>query len=352
MRTHLAAATAAVVAAIGPARAETRLHHRADVAAPSASRIGLGSPGDRVAIDRVTIALAPEAERTTATITIALSTAARAARAVRLAIEVPAGTVVVGFALGDADARLAGEALDVDLARTWYRRVVTGAHRVDPGLVEWGDGDRLDVQLYPLSATTPVVAELRLELPRAATLVVDPGAQTIGALDVALEDHPAHHAGVRAPVVVELGADRVRDHAWMAAAAAPPRTPIDRARALYAGPRGGFVERTVVIACGGFGVADRRSGLDKAIIRREIRRHLGAIQHCYDRALVRRPTLAGTIMLELDINEAGWIDHAAAIDGLADPSVASCIVDEATGWRFPDSTEAVRVNYPFELKHP
>ena len=92
--------------------------------------------------------------------------------------------------------------------------------------------------------------------------------------------------------------------------------------------------------------------LDKAIIRRYIRRHLAQIQYCYERRLLARRALAGTIATHFTISGAGRV-IAATADGMGDAEVEACVagVVKAIEFPAPDGGGVVQVNYPFAF-HP
>lgn len=92
--------------------------------------------------------------------------------------------------------------------------------------------------------------------------------------------------------------------------------------------------------------------LDKEIIRRYLRRHLGRIRHCYELRLIARPTLAGTLATQFTIDGDGKV-IAATAEGMSDAELATCVADAVRDIEFPRSTDGgnVRVNYPFAF-HP
>jgi hypothetical protein len=67
-----------------------------------------------------------------------------------------------------------------------------------------------------------------------------------------------------------------------------------------------------------------------------IRRGMGAIRTCYQRALKRNPSLKGKITIRLSINTMGRVTRCDIdADTIGDPQVASCIKGYARRWRFP-----------------
>jgi hypothetical protein len=89
--------------------------------------------------------------------------------------------------------------------------------------------------------------------------------------------------------------------------------------------------------------------LDKAIIRRYIKRNLDKIQYCYGKKLVDKPKLAGTLAVTFTINTKGQVENAKAT-GL-DPDVASCVAAVISEIEFPKpKTGTVDVSYPFVFR--
>lgn len=92
--------------------------------------------------------------------------------------------------------------------------------------------------------------------------------------------------------------------------------------------------------------------LDKTIIRRYVHRHLNQIQYCYEKRLMSRPNLTGTVTTHFTIDGDGRV-VAATADGLGDAEVEACMagVIQAIEFPRPEGGSTVQVNYPFEL-HP
>ncbi|MCE9577412.1 MAG: AgmX/PglI C-terminal domain-containing protein [Deltaproteobacteria bacterium] len=90
--------------------------------------------------------------------------------------------------------------------------------------------------------------------------------------------------------------------------------------------------------------------LDKAVIRRYIKRNLAKISYCYEKELVIHPALEGTVSAQFFITPSGSVgtSNASGVDG----SVASCIADVIKGIEFPKPKGGggVQVNYPFTLR--
>jgi tetratricopeptide (TPR) repeat protein len=89
--------------------------------------------------------------------------------------------------------------------------------------------------------------------------------------------------------------------------------------------------------------------LDKSIIRRYIKRHIAQIGYCYERELLARPQLQGTLQTQFTIGVTGHVLAATATG--VDEKVATCVAGVIRNIEFPpvdDST--VVVNYPFTFR--
>jgi hypothetical protein len=95
-----------------------------------------------------------------------------------------------------------------------------------------------------------------------------------------------------------------------------------------------------------------RGSLDKEIVRRVIHRHLNEIKYCYERELIRRPSLLGRVVVQFTILPIGRVAAAAlASSTVANAAVESCIVGAVRRWEFPMPRGGglVAVSYPFLL---
>jgi hypothetical protein len=109
----------------------------------------------------------------------------------------------------------------------------------------------------------------------------------------------------------------------------------------------------VVVMCGGPGPCAAAIGdLDKAVIRRYLRRHLDQIQYCYEKELLARPGIVGEITTEFLISADGTVTSSRA-EGF-DPAVATCVADVIARIAFPRSSHGgnTQVHYPFAFHLP
>jgi TonB family protein len=100
------------------------------------------------------------------------------------------------------------------------------------------------------------------------------------------------------------------------------------------------------------GLADVRGGLDKEIVRRVVRQHINEVRYCYEQSLVRRPTLAGRVVVQFTIAGTGRVVISALqSSSLGEPPVDACIVAAFRRWEFPQPRGGgiVVASYPFQL---
>ncbi len=87
--------------------------------------------------------------------------------------------------------------------------------------------------------------------------------------------------------------------------------------------------------------------LDKAIIKRYIKRNQSKIAYCYESELMARPTLEGQVQINFLISGSGTVMSSTG-QGM-DNKVASCVASVIKNIEFPKPTDGgnVQVNYPF-----
>lgn len=94
--------------------------------------------------------------------------------------------------------------------------------------------------------------------------------------------------------------------------------------------------------------AEVRGGLSKEAIRREIRRHVGEIRHCYEQELSARPDLQGRVSVKFMINVSGVVQLAnIASSTLGNARAEGCIQQAVQRWTFPAAEGVSMVSYPF-----
>ena len=93
--------------------------------------------------------------------------------------------------------------------------------------------------------------------------------------------------------------------------------------------------------------------LDKEIIRRVIRSRLAQVRYCYEKELVKKPSLQGKVSTKFVISGAGKVVSATVRQStMGSKAVEQCIVKVIKRLRFPKPKGGgiVVVNYPFVLK--
>jgi len=113
------------------------------------------------------------------------------------------------------------------------------------------------------------------------------------------------------------------------------------------GGRGGMRGRTAAVPSVSIGQPSSSGDLDKAIIRRYIKRNLQKIQYCYEKQLLAKPTLSGTVASQFFITPNGTVASSTASG--VDNEVSSCVADVIKSIEFPKPKGggSVQVNYPF-----
>lgn len=92
-----------------------------------------------------------------------------------------------------------------------------------------------------------------------------------------------------------------------------------------------------------------------ALIHESIRRHAPAIRRCYDDALARVPTLAGTLTVRFSLSGTGAVSNVVRAPesrgDIHEPGLEGCIVKEVEQWVFPlpAGSGATNVTYGFTL---
>jgi hypothetical protein len=109
--------------------------------------------------------------------------------------------------------------------------------------------------------------------------------------------------------------------------------------------------RTSQVPTVSLGQPSAKGDLERAIIRRYIKHHIHKIEYCYEKELLKKPALAGTVQSEFVIAPDGKV--ASSIAKGFDDDVASCVaaVIEHIEFPKPKGGDAVQVHYPF-IFHP
>jgi hypothetical protein len=99
------------------------------------------------------------------------------------------------------------------------------------------------------------------------------------------------------------------------------------------------------------GNATATGDLDKNIIRRYIRKKLPQIKYCYEKQLLVKPKLSGTVVTNFTISGNGAVISVSA-SGLGDKEVESCVGAAIKSIQFPKPKGGglVNVRYPFTFR--
>jgi pSer/pThr/pTyr-binding forkhead associated (FHA) protein len=116
------------------------------------------------------------------------------------------------------------------------------------------------------------------------------------------------------------------------------------------GGRGGMRGRSSAVPTVSIGQPNAQGDLDKAIIRRYIKRNIQKITYCYEKQLLAKPGLSGTVSTQFFITPNGNV--ASSTGSGVDPEVANCVADVIKGIEFPKPKGGggVQVNYPFTFR--
>jgi TonB family protein len=99
-------------------------------------------------------------------------------------------------------------------------------------------------------------------------------------------------------------------------------------------------------------VPSKHGDIDKQIISRIIRPHLGEVKACYEPELAKRPTLGGRVMVQFTVAASGQVIASVLENStMGNANLESCIVQAVRRWRFPKVLGGgiLVVSYPFVL---
>lgn len=116
------------------------------------------------------------------------------------------------------------------------------------------------------------------------------------------------------------------------------------------GGRGGMRGRTAAVPTVSIGQPNANGDLDKAIIRRYIKRNIQKITYCYEKQLLAKPGLSGVVTTQFFITPNGNV--ASSSGSGVDPEVANCVAGVIKNIEFPKPKGGggVQVNYPFTFR--
>ena len=120
---------------------------------------------------------------------------------------------------------------------------------------------------------------------------------------------------------------------------APPPDDSSRAEGQYK------MQKPAPLPTVSVGQPSADGGLDKAIIRRYVKRNIQKIQYCYEKFLLSNKLLKGTVTVVFTIELDGKVSKS---DGTGvDPEVASCVAGVIKDIEFPKPKTLTKVDYPF-----
>jgi hypothetical protein len=116
------------------------------------------------------------------------------------------------------------------------------------------------------------------------------------------------------------------------------------------GPNGRLRGPSAAVPTVVLGQPTAQGELDKAIIRRYIKRNLQKVQYCYEKQLMDKPRLAGTLEIEFAIDGDGKVISSTASG--VDPTVARCVAEVIQHIEFPKPKDhgVVQVSYPLVFR--
>jgi outer membrane biosynthesis protein TonB len=98
--------------------------------------------------------------------------------------------------------------------------------------------------------------------------------------------------------------------------------------------------------------AEVEGALDKDLVRRIVKAHIGEVRYCYNEGLMLDPELAGRVVVRFTVGPEGKVTRSEVESTTIEGDVPECIAEAAARWLFPrpaGRTEAV-VTYPFLLE--
>jgi hypothetical protein len=113
---------------------------------------------------------------------------------------------------------------------------------------------------------------------------------------------------------------------------------------------GGSARSTAAVPQVSIGQPSATGDLDKNLIRRYIKRNLPRIRYCYEKQLLVKPDLEGTVQTQFFISPNGTVSSSQATG--VHTEVASCIAQVIKNIEFPKPKGGggVQVTYPFSFR--
>lgn len=89
--------------------------------------------------------------------------------------------------------------------------------------------------------------------------------------------------------------------------------------------------------------------LDKDIIRRIVRAHINEVRSCYNATLVKDPTVAGKLSVNIEVGKDGKVIKVEILDDEIGYDFGKCVAKAAGRWTFPKAEAGFSFTYPFQL---
>jgi len=311
--------------------------------APVTHRLGIGQPGDKLALDKVAVAIRQDALGVTAEVTLSVSTQETVAREAVIALDVPRGARVTGVALtlGKTE-RMVAHANTAEQASVEYERWLTRGK--DPVLVQWKsegkDGDLLEIRAFPLTKTDAGRIELTIELPQElAALTVDAIAPTVEVIG------EKTYRKVQRPIVVQVPARR---ELVLPLAAARPA--VTSTTSLYAGFAPSMGLPPIVVTIGSHRQHRVVAPVAANEIRKEVKRNLARLQYCYERVVqYGGEKIEGEAVLHFLVGRSGKVESVTVDGTITNERITSCLAETVAKFDFRAGDSAVVVNYPLRF---
>lgn len=345
---RLVTAIAVAMALVCPASAETfmissssRFDGSGELApAKGTPSLVIGSPTSEVVVQSTALALRAGKP---ARLTLVLSTTSLYGIDAELSLWVPRDARITALAMTlGTGKRLVATAQPATDAHEAYERIRSSND--DPALLSFdravGEHDRLLLRAFPLTKGVRATVEIDVALP-VGPLVVD-STQDIERLIVDT-DGSRRITNLSRPftVVVPATPDASVEH--IAAA-------VDASTSLFVdGPHRRRAGVIVDLCC----AAPRQVlSLTAQEIRREVKRHIEQLGHCYTHELQSHQNLAGSVVLRLMLVPDGTTQVISVAGDLDSEVVRACIADQAAQWRFHEHEDTIAVNYPLTFVKP
>jgi hypothetical protein len=102
------------------------------------------------------------------------------------------------------------------------------------------------------------------------------------------------------------------------------------------------------------GEATITGGLAREIVVRIVKRHMNALRFCYERVLIKNPSVKGRLVIKLTIDKTGAVSEAIeASSTLSESEVSACVVSRFKQMQFPAPEGGeVHVLYPLVFTPP